>query len=198
MITGYKWWFWQNEISKKVCNEIIKLGTAKKSKKGFLGDKDEYNPIVRNSNIVWLNQKWIFDIMSNYINLANTNSGWNVQTNWMENVQFTNYNKNGHYDWHVDCYDKPYGDESHENIRGKIRKLSCIINLSDGDKFEGGDLFIAEDISDKPEKKVTRIAELRKQGSIIVFPSYTLHKVSPVLKGKRNSLVCWSLGEPWR
>lgn len=197
MILGPKWWYWQSVISPKLCNKIIKLGTSKKYNKGIL-DKDQYNPKIRKANIVWLNQQWIFEIMSDYIHSANKNAGWNVTTDWMEDVQFTNYNKNGHYDWHIDSYDRPFGEESHENFRGKIRKLSCIINLSDGDKFEGGDLFIGEELYDNPSKKIVRITELRKQGSVVVFPSHTLHKVSPVTKGKRYSLVCWSIGPTWK
>ena len=108
------------------------------------------------------------------------------------------YREGGHYDWHVDCADEPFGEDAHDNFKGKIRKLSCIINLSDGDKFEGGDLFIAHDQSSSPDRKINRITELRKQGSVIVFPSYTHHKVSPVKKGKRHSLVAWSIGQPWK
>jgi PKHD-type hydroxylase len=197
MIAGPQWWYWENEISKKNCEKIIKLGTSKKSKKATLA-KNQVDFKIRNANVVWLDEKWIFDIMMHYVDAANKNAGWNVDINWMEAIQFTNYNKKGHYNWHKDCYNEPFGIDSHESVRGKIRKLSCIVNLSDGDKFEGGDLFIGEELYDNPEKKITRITELRKQGSVIVFPSHTLHKVSPVTKGKRFSLVSWSLGEPWR
>jgi|TARA_R110000796_G_scaffold10230_2_gene34188 PKHD-type hydroxylase len=197
MINGAKWWIWKGDVSKKICEKIIKLGKSKKSTKGFLG-KDTYDPIKRKSSLVWLSDQKIFDLMSYYINLANKNAGWNVEISRMEDVQFTNYDKKGHYDWHVDCADEPFAEDAHENFRGKIRKLSCIINLSDGDKFEGGDLFIAQDQSASPERKINRITELRKQGSVIVFPSYTHHKVSPVKKGKRHSLVAWSIGQPWK
>jgi len=197
MINGAKWWIWKGDVSKKICEKIIKLGNSKSPTKGFL-DKDTYDPIKRKSSLVWLRDQEIFKLMLYYTHLANKNSGWNIEISRIEDVQFTNYDKKGHYDWHMDCADEPYGADAHENYRGKIRKLSCIINLSDGNKFEGGDLFMAEDQSGTPERKINRIAELRKQGSVIVFPSHTYHKVSPVKKGKRHSLVSWSIGQPWK
>ena len=48
------------------------------------------------------------------------------------------------------------------------------------------------------KKKIHKIKEIRGKGSLIVFPSYTIHKVEPVTKGTRHSLVIWYLGNPYR
>ena len=63
------------------------------------------------------------------------------------------------------------------------------------------------DLRDKPMKnkkdikdvrRILPIKELRKKGTVIVFPSFVWHRVKPVLSGTRYSLVCWSLGQPWK
>ena len=40
--------------------------------------------------------------------------------------------------------------------------------------------------------------EIRPQGSVIVFPSFVWHRVTPVTKGTRYSLVLWTCGQPFR
>ena len=89
-------------------------------------------------------------------------------------MQFTNYKApGGKYDSHVDrCYNTP------------IRKLSVIVLLSD--EFEGGDFELICD--DNPIK-----LEMKK-GKLFAFPSFILHRVKPITKGERNSLVGWVTG----
>jgi PKHD-type hydroxylase len=97
----------------------------------------------------------------------------------------------------MDQFTKPYSEDSHENYRGKIRKLSCVINLSNPKDYEGGDFFI-ENQNGTIKRDILRITDFKEQGSVIVFPSYLFHKVSPIKKGKRYSLVNWTIGNPWR
>jgi len=127
---------------------------------------------------------------------GNVNAGWNHQWDWSEACQFTEYKKGQFYDWHSDSNAKPYDVEENLNSHGKIRKLSMTLSLTDPDEYEGGDLefdFRDTDIGSQP-----RICEeVRPKGSIIVFPSFIWHRVKPVTKGIRHSLVCWSLGQPY-
>ena len=88
---------------------------------------------------------------------------------------------------------------NNKNYVGKIRKLSSIIQLTDPKKYSGGELeFCFPDV--KPDnKKRTRICEeFKPRGSIVIFPSFLYHRIKKVTKGERNSLVCWSLGQPWQ
>ena len=89
---------------------------------------------------------------------------------------------------------------------GKIRKLSIVVSLVDKSKYEGGDFQL--DLRNKEidfKKKETQdvrniltLNELNEAGTIVVFPSFLWHRVTPVTKGTRYSLVGWSLGQPWR
>lgn len=101
-----------------------------------------------------------------------------------EPMQYTTYHASagGHYDWHEDDFIL--------NDRRFVRKLSASILLSDGSEYEGGDLQIEN--YDLPHE-VTR-----SKGNIILFPSFLKHRVTPVTKGVRKSLVVWVSGPSWR
>jgi PKHD-type hydroxylase len=101
-------------------------------------------------------------------------------------LQFTTYygNSNGHYDWHQDVR---WPTQS----TGFDRKLSFILQLSNSDEYEGGDLEF-QHVKDWNPK------EFRKMGKMLVFPSVMYHRVTPVTSGVRRSLVGWVEGPPWR
>ena len=120
-----------------------------------------------------------------------------------ESCQFTKYKLNQYYDWHCDSWDKPYDRKSPDNPEhGKIRKLSMTCQLTDGSEYEGGELefdFRNYDPHMREEAKHLRQAkEILPKGSIIVFPSFVWHRVKPVTKGVRYSLVMWNLGYPFK
>ena len=83
------------------------------------------------------------------------------------------------------------------NVHGKLRKLSMTVSLTNPDEYEGGDLEF--DFRNQDEASQPRICEeIRPKGSVIVFPSFVWHRVKPVTKGIRHSLVCWNLGYPFK
>jgi len=97
------------------------------------------------------------------------------------NVQIARYDSSdsGHYDWHTDFGDIAPG-----------RKISISVQLSRPEDYEGGDLELM--YKGEPDK-----AE-RARGALIAFPSFVLHRVSPVTRGTRWSLVAWIVGARWR
>jgi PKHD-type hydroxylase len=101
-----------------------------------------------------------------------------------ENLQYTEYDESyqGRYDWHFDVGEGPLNCG---------RKLSVSIQLSDPSEYDGGDLQFSLD-GDR-----TVIAE-KDQGTMIIFPSYLRHRVTPVTRGARRSLVTWITGPPFR
>ena len=101
-----------------------------------------------------------------------------------EPAQFTVYPKKGFYDWHMDL--NTFGGEG-EN---PIRKVSMTCLLSDPSEFTGGDLLFSEMGDHKPIPL--------KQGQAIFFASFLRHKVAPVKKGVRKSLVMWFGGPPFK
>jgi|TARA_R110001592_G_scaffold352076_1_gene649645 PKHD-type hydroxylase len=206
MIGKHDWWRWIGDIDKKTCDKIIKLGKSKLTKeKAIVGNNKEqsFHEQTRNSNVSWLNDQWLYDILKWYFEHANKAAGWNFQYDWFESIQFTSYKKNQHYNWHMDL-DIPVKEASKDSfgktpeIVGKMRKLSCVINLSDPKKFKGGEFYFGVDKNNSVDKNIIEFKELRKQGSVVVFPSYLSHKVGTVLQGNRYSLVCWALGAPFK
>ena len=210
------YWYFQSALSDKQCDDIIeyvKSTQEKERAKTGLGTyaKENYQDLVkqRNSHVCWVGEPWLYEILNPFIDTANKSAGWNFQWEWNEVGQFTHYKKGQFYNWHFDGWGNPYKsteDEPDSNLStnnknyvGKIRKLSSIIQLTDPKKYSGGELeFCFPDV--KPDnKKRTRICEeFKPRGSIVIFPSFLYHRIKKVIKGERNSLVCWSLGQPWQ
>jgi PKHD-type hydroxylase len=209
------YWYFTKALSDKQCDDIIKHAKTKKESEAVIGvftkkdledikkNKDNYKKYkkrlseVRKSNIVWLDDKWIYNLIHPYIHMANKNAGWNFQWDWSEPCQFTIYNKNQFYDWHHDDDPIPHRGED-INFKGKIRKLSVTVSLSDPKEYTGGELLFDFRNGLKPgEKKIKQCTEILPKGSICVFPSFVYHKVAPIKKGTRYSLVIWNYGWPY-
>lgn len=121
----------------------------------------------------------IFPLLWSYLADANAGAEWNFFVNGCEPLQFTKYDVGERYDWHIDMiWDEP-----------DSRKISFSLLLNDD--FEGGDLEF-EIGSPGTEERITTV-KMRK-GDIVFFPSYLWHRVTPVTKGERYSLVGWARG----
>ena len=122
---------------------------------------------------------------------ANESAGWKYDIVAAESCQITRYTKDGFYSWHLDgigSHNEVYNEPNDEPKHGNTRKLSMSIILNSS--FEGGDFEMREL---KEERKIPRLEE----GSVIVFPSFIEHRVAPVTKGIRYSLVAWFVGPPY-
>jgi PKHD-type hydroxylase len=97
------------------------------------------------------------------------------------NVQIARYDatESGFYDWHFD-----FGPSR------PLRKLSISIQLSSSADYDGGDLELL--YGPVPQRLD------RSRGAFIIFPSFMLHRVTPVTRGVRWSLVAWIHGKRWR
>jgi len=208
-ISNYYWYF-KSVIPPKICDDIIKHGLSQAetmARTGGYGDKELTKDQVRdmkkkrNSDLVWLDDTWIYKELHPYIHIANKNAGWNFDWDRSESCQFTKYKHNQYYDWHCDSWNKPY-DTPNNPEHGKIRKLSMTCQLTDGSEYQGGELefdFRNYDPHMREEAKHLKQAkEILPKGSIIVFPSFLWHRVKPVTSGTRYSLVVWHLGKPFR
>lgn len=83
------------------------------------------------------------------------------------------------------------------NMCGKVRKISMTCNLTNPLNYEGG--LLKFDFGHHMEKhRFKECTEIKEQGSVVFFPSFLPHCVTPVTKGTRYSLVLWSLGKPWQ
>jgi len=204
------YWYFKSALPERICDDIIKYSLSKKESMARTGgydneklNEDEIRNLKnkRNSDVVWLNEGWIYKELHPYIHKANKKAGWNFEWDRSESCQFTKYKHNQYYDWHCDSWAKPY-DKPNSPDNGKIRKLSMTCQLTDGSEYEGGELefdFRDYDPNMREEAKHLKQAkEILPKGSIIVFPSFVYHRVKPVTKGTRYSLVMWNLGYPFK
>ena len=181
-------------IPKSVCEEIVRCGDQLKSQQGTVksqtSDDFEIDEKIRKTNVAfWDDQQWINGLVTHFIAIANRDI-WGFEVLVSQGVQYGIYAEAGFYDWHKDEFEWPLGDDHpREEWRGLNRKLSASVNLLDGDEFEGGDIRFKDAWGNEIE-----VPEGRHQGSVVVFPSYVLHSVTPVTRGVRKSLVSWILG----
>jgi PKHD-type hydroxylase len=206
------YYYFQSALTPRFCDELIKYGisqqeqlaltggqTNKVNKGENLNDEDIIDlKKKRDSNIVWLNDRWIYKEIQPFIHQANRLAGWNFEWSFSESCQFTKYKLNQHYDWHCDSWEAPYANTDNPDTFGKIRKLSVTCSLSAPEDYEGGELEFDFRNMDPDKQSVRKCAEIKPRGSIVVFPSHVWHRVKPVTKGTRYSLVIWNLGYPFK
>ena len=202
------YWCFTNVLTPRFCNNIVEYGKTHQEQIARTGgfdkeklSKKEIKNIQkkRNSNIAWLNDKWIYREIQPYIHIANKNAGWNFDWDFSESCQFTKYGVDQYYGWHSDSWEIPYNKPNDLNSHGKIRKLSVTCSLSDPSEYEGGELEFNFNNPEKNKKQnIKKCTEILPRGSIVVFPSFVWHRVRPVFKGTRYSLVIWNLGYPYR
>ena len=209
-LSNYFWYF-TGALTPRFCDEVIKYALSKEevmAKTGGYSNKKLNKEEVKNlqrkrkSDLVWLNEKWIYKELHPYVHMANKNAGWKFQWDFSEECQITKYKLNQYYDWHSDPWPKPYKRKKEDPSNGKIRKLSMTCQLTDGSEYTGGELefdFRDYDPHMRDESKhIRQVPEILPKGSIVVFPSHLWHRVKPVTRGTRYSLVVWHLGYPFK
>jgi PKHD-type hydroxylase len=179
------YWRWEGALSKEFCNSILAEVDWATAKSGVVNvDYQEViDPKMRRTDVIWQDfMQPLGCIATAYMQAANESAGWGYTLSRQEATQIGRYKSTdeGHYNWHID---------STTPVDGMQRKLSISILLSDPSEFEGGELQF---------KGIEDQKILTKQGSIVVFPSFIEHRVTPVTKGVRYSAVTWASGPSFR
>jgi PKHD-type hydroxylase len=195
-------------LPSRFCNDVLEYGKTKQEEIALTGAMNNKNlskkeiknlQKIRNSNIVWMEDKWIYKEIIPYVNEANKIGKWNFNWDYSESCQFTKYGPGQYYGWHRDSYNESYNHPNNTNSHGKIRKLSVTCSLSDPSEYVGGELeFNFNDPLKKKKENIKKCTEIFTRGSIVVFPSFVWHRVCPVKSGTRYSLVIWNLGYPFQ
>ena len=165
------------------CKSIIEMGSKLKLKDAGLGTEGKINKSIRNcktANIpAVIGNRWIFQKITDCC-LSLNSSFYNFHlSGFSEGITFIKYDApDGGYTPHVDCV-----------FNGAIRKLSVSIQLSDSHEYEGGELILNDG---------RELVLPRSIGTVVVFPSYSLHEVRPITKGTRYSLVAWATGDAFK
>ena len=184
------WYSKTDRISDEACDEIIELGKQNGLEEaviyGATGTAQVNNESIRTSNVSWFPKGHFLETMlQGYATLANLEA-WNFIVTDKEQIQFGEYKRGGFYNWHTD---------SNLNPAVPFRKLSITVNLSHPKDYEGGN-FEIKDPKGVPLKMP--MGQLRKRGTVIVFPSFLEHRVTEVKRGKRYSLVQWYNGPEFK
>lgn len=187
------YWYWNNIIPFETCQKLINLGEEWKQAGTFESAETGESPDdTRKSDVVWVNDQWVYDLITPYVASANEQAGWKYDIAGVEDCQITRYTKDGFYTWHMDglgSHGEVHDDPNKKFLYGYTRKLSMSIILNSD--FEGGEFEIAF------LKGEDRVPAVLPSGSVIVFPSFIHHRVAPVTKGTRYSLVAWFVGPPF-
>ena len=181
--TNYYWF--QNGFTSEELARIEKMTSDLSFQVAGVGelDKSKIQNEYRKSSIKWCPQneewEWVYNKLGTMISEANNMWKFDL-THMREQIQYTEYYEGGgQYDWHMDC---GIGIQAQ-------RKVSVTVQLSHPDEYEGGDLeFNIGNYMTAP----------RAQGAAVIFPSFYLHRVTPITKGIRKSFVLWVGGEPYR
>ena len=177
-VTSYHWWE-GGLFSEAQLADVHALAATLPYRDSLAGGV--VNTDVRISRVKWIeptpDRAWLFDRLFYYARLANERQ-YHFALHSAKSLQYTVYTaeNQGKYDWHLDV---GKNDISR-------RKLSAVVLLSDPSEFDGGELQI---MTSKDPKTVPL-----KRGSIVFFPSFLLHRVTPVTRGERRSLVFWVEG----
>jgi PKHD-type hydroxylase len=177
-----RWAFAKNLFTPEECDTIIteckkyKLSVAK-----TIGNTEhEY----RKSNVVFVTPipelVWVYQrLTSSVIDLNSKFFNFDL-SGFNEGLQFTEYvAPTGKYDYHVDKF-----------YNGVIRKLSIVLQLSDPEQYEGGEFQYLDSVEPEVLPK--------DRGCLLAFPSWAMHRVTPVTEGTRYSLVGWITGKPFK
>ena len=190
IITEPKWKSWIIETTTPIftpdqCRQIIECGRRQPPETAQVGmDKpgggvDTKKRVTTISWIPFKEMAPMYEHLDSFIQKANRNHFGFGDIRITENAQFTEYPEGGFYDWHMDC-DIVF---SHEP---PVRKISMTILLNHPSEFEGGELQVGAKTKPNP----------LEQGKGIAFASFINHRVQPVTRGVRQSLVVWFGGTP--
>ena len=194
MITEPRWKSYIVETTQPIftpeqCKMIIQAGRAEPRNDAGVGNEQgtkggHIDTNTRTSHISWIPFSKMADMYKDIERIMKTTNGNHFGFDGMtinEMAQYTEYPEGGFYEWHVD------NDVNMQN-EPPVRKISMTLLLSPESEFEGGDLELMS------EGKVAKI----KQGHAVFFASFIRHRVKPVTRGRRQSLVMWFGGTPFK
>ena len=171
-----------DEELEKILNHLKTLPTHPAE----VGGLPDSPPEIRKSQVAWLSNtpesSWFYDRMAFVARKLNAKF-YNFDLHgFLEDMQFTIYkdDNESHYTWHVDMSDDAPA----------ARKLSLVLQLSDPSEYEGGEL---QTMTGSEPNVVDK-----QKGLIAAFPSYMLHRVTPITKGTRYSVVVWVCGPSFK
>lgn len=176
--TMHAWW--NDAFTDGELDSICDMGERVSPIQAVVGNEDKtvLDKTMRDSSISWIKSEgWLAERLQSVVRMLNGEFFGLDLWGFGEDFQYTVYkNTKQHYTWHMD-----QGYNKHIP-----RKLSLVLMLSDPSEYKGGDLQIFT--GNEP------ITLSKNRGIIHAFPSYIMHRVTPVTSGTRRTLVVWVSG----
>jgi PKHD-type hydroxylase len=176
---------WPDAFSPKEIDRIEAYGDGLAPMKAEIAGRKDNTDHLRVTRVAWIERgpdtEWLFSRVEKMVLDMNSQFYKYDLYGLAESFQYTVYEgaEGGHYDWHCDT--------------GKTmepRKISLTLQLSDPSDYEGGDLIL--------EAGAGPVRAHKGRGALVAFPSYMMHRVTPVTAGTRKSLVIWVSGPQFR
>jgi PKHD-type hydroxylase len=179
------WYWFEHGFSNEEIQRVIEFASHLEKSSGKLLSSVDAIESYRKSEISWIFRdhvtNWLYEKIIGMANEANENQYGYIMLPSFESIQYTEYHEGGgHYDFHIDVG---------QGVAA-TRKLSITVQLSDPSEYDGGDFGILRGRNEEILPK--------GKGTVLVFPSFLLHRVSPVTRGTRRSLVMWLGGCSYR
>jgi PKHD-type hydroxylase len=176
-----QYWIFKKALSAELCDLAVKDMETLAQNPAEVGSASyaAVSPTVRRCTVAWAPfNHWIEGILLNHSLYANKITHWNFSMDnpRMEKVQLASYNKDDHFDWHVDWH--PFEAEP------DMRKISTSCLLNDQSEFTGGEF----EFHYFGKKTVIKL----QKGDVLVFPSFVEHRVMPITSGVRKTAVGWA------
>jgi PKHD-type hydroxylase len=161
------------------CHRILGLSGHRRQRAGTMMYA---KPNIRKSTVAWIDlredSQWLYEKVWNTFQAVNRWFQFEL-FGLVDEIQFARYAVGDSFGWHLDTG----GGQT------STRKLSMSVQLCDGDEYAGGDLELCA---------CPQLDPRRRRGTIIVFPSFLAHQVTPVTRGSRCSLVAWAHGPAFK
>jgi PKHD-type hydroxylase len=177
---------WEDAFSPAEVATLTGYGDGLMQQKAAVVGRAADTDAVRITDVAWIDRRpqatWLYSRLDEIVLRLNEMAFRFELYGLMEKLQYTVYRgaEGGHYNWHVDQGGEPIPEQ---------RKISLSVQLSDTHSYEGCELeLVGREI----------ITASRKPGTVIAFPSYVLHRVTPITQGTRKSLVAWVSGPDFR
>jgi PKHD-type hydroxylase len=189
-----EWCYFKQFFSQEQCQSIISNALTLPSQQGHLGVNgvEKTNDSYRRSVIRFIPKddprfQFLYDAAWKMALSAN-DEFFQFHITKLDFIQFAEYDESykGEYKDHHDVFWLNNDPKYH-------RKLSAVIQLSDPSDYQGGNLELIDVQNGAPTHE-----EIKDQGTAVFFPSFFLHRATPVTKGKRYSLALWFDGPKWR
>ena len=179
-------------LTPQQCDELIEIGRNEPKIGATIGtDKAvKLDEGYRKSVVSWIpfdKALPIYQVIKQWMEITNNNYFGFDTMHLSEQGQYAEYGKGGFYNWHMDS------NVEMANMP-TVRKISMTLLLNDPKDFKGGELeLFCGDALDDEKNKISF-----ERGYAVFFASFLLHRVMPIIKGNRKSLVMWFGGSPLR